>query len=368
MTPRNSKPRRPWKALLHVLWRQPLWAIPFAFFFGTLYGGTWISYVYAFRISLVFSFSIGLAMWAVSQFVEPRIARSSLPEDGRGLRIGFSYVIAAFVASYLGAGIVHFTVMPGFLGSPRAFAIAGMYSLLFVGLFSGINFAIVFYRQAVERARTVEQTKRQLAEAELRALRAQIHPHFLFNTLNSIASLISTDPAIAEDVTTRLAELFRYTLQASERETSPLGDELDFVRNYLEVERARFGDRLHVRESIAPGLGSTPVPSLLLQPLVENAVHHAVSASEKGATIELNVRADGDRLLLEVADDGPGMDHAPASEGAGFGLHSVRERLRVLGPPHEIQIESSPGRGTRVRVHVPLTDRRPPRGTSGGPS
>jgi len=366
VTPRLSKPRNPWKGLLAVIWRQPLWAIPFALFFGTLYGASWISYVYAMRVSLVFSFAIGLTMWAIRHFVEPRLEASTLPEDVRGPRIGLAYTIGALLSSWIAAVIVHFTVMPGFLGSARAIAISGMFSLLFVALFSGIHAAIAFYRQSVERARAVEQTRRQLAEAELRALRAQIHPHFLFNTLNSIAALISTRPAEAEDVTTRLAELFRYTLQASEREYSPLGDELDFVRNYLEVERARFGDRLRLRESIEPGIVSIPVPSLLLQPLVENAVHHAVSASERGAVIELVVRRDQGRLLLEVADDGPGIDQAPASEGTGFGLHSVRERLRVLGPPHEIQIESAPGRGTRVRVHVPLEDRRPSHGTTGG--
>ena len=365
---RTPKTRRPWIALLHVLWRQPLWAIPFALFFGTLYGGSWTSYLYALRISLVFSLSVGLTLWVVSQFVEPRLERAIPPEDPRGLRIGFAYVIGAMLGSWIGAAVVHFTVMPGFLGSPRAFLISGMFTLLFVGLFSGISFAIVFYRQAVERAGAVELARRQLAEAELRALRAQIHPHFLFNTLNSIASLISTDPGIAEDVTTRLAELFRYTLQASDRETSPLGDELDFVHNYLEIERARFGDRLRVRESLEPGLAAVAVPGLLLQPLVENAVHHAVSTRGEGATLELTVRRDGDRLLLEVADDGPGIQNAPPSDGAGFGLHSVRERLRVLGPPHEIQIESAPGRGTRVRVFLPLTDRREPRGTSGGSS
>jgi signal transduction histidine kinase len=357
VTARPHSRRNPWKSLLRVLWRQPLWAIPFALFFGTLYGGSWMSYVLSFRVSLVFSFSIGLALWAIGQFVEPRIERSDLPDDARGWRVGLAYTLGALLASWAASVIVHLTVMPGMLGSPRAVLVALMFSVVFVALFSGIHAAISFYRTSVERAKAVEQTKRQLAEAELRALRAQIHPHFLFNTLNSIASLIASDPAEAEDVVTRLAELFRYTLQASDREHSPLEGELDFVRNYLEIERARFGDRLRLREAIEPGLAGTPVPSLLLQPLVENAVHHAVSAHERGATIELGVRREGDRLVLEVADDGPGIEQAPRSDGTGFGLHSVRERLRVLGPPHEIQIESAPGRGTRVRVHVPLPGR-----------
>src|SRR5262249_19636433 len=154
-------------------------------------------------------------------------------------------------------------------------------------------------------------------------------PHFLFNTLNTIASLIHSNPAGAEDTTTRLADVFRYTLRASEREHARLGDELEFLRAYLDIERTRFGGRLRIEDAIAPGLESQLVPCLLLQPLVENAVRHGVSQRAEGGTVRITARRESDHLVIEVADDGPGFDGRGVPGGTGFGLHSVRERLRA---------------------------------------
>ena len=354
----SPRPYTPLRGLLGMLWKQPLWAVPFALFFGTLYGSGLHGYVHAYKISFVFSWLIGLSLWVVRSFIAPRIERSrDRSETAAGVRMMLAYGSAAMIGSYAAATIVHFTLLPGFLGSTRAVLISGMFSLLFTALFSGISVAISSTREAIEKARAVEQVKRELAEAELRALRAQIHPHFLFNTLNSIASLIGTDPRVAEDTTTRLADLFRYTLTASDREHVRLSEELEFLRNYLEIERTRFGDRLRVEESIEPGLESVPVPALLLQPVVENAVRYAVSERSEGALVRLAARREGDTLVLEVTDNGPGMDGAAASSGTGFGLHSVRERLRLAGPPHAIDIESQPGKGTLVRLRLPLQPR-----------
>jgi two-component sensor histidine kinase len=338
---------------------QPLWAIPFAIFFGTLYGpGSWSGYVLAYQISLVFAYAIGFAIWVVASIIVPRI-ESGGGGVGLGVQIGLCFVSASLVGSYVASFIVHFTLLPGFMGSWRSIAVSGMFSLLFAALFGGISFAIAFHRMSNERARAVEQARAELAQAELRALRAQINPHFLFNTLNTIAALIAIDPKAAEETTTRLAEVFRYALQGSERDHVALGAELDFVRDYLAIERTRFGDRLVVEESIATGIEAAPVPSLLLQPLVENAVRHGVSDRPGGGRVRIAARRDGDRLVLEVADDGPGMDGGTASSGTGFGLHSVRERLRALGPPHALEIESRPGEGTRVRLVLPFTPTTP---------
>jgi sensor histidine kinase YesM len=217
---------------------------------------------------------------------------------------------------------------------------------------------MAYHDLALERARAVEQTRAELAQAELRALRAQINPHFLFNTLNSIASLVISDPRAAEDMTTRLADLFRYTLRASEREHSTLGAELDFLRAYLQIERMRFGDRLRLQESIEPGLETLQVPSLLLQPLVENAVRYAVGPSAEGARIDLGARRVDERLVLEVADDGPGLDETRPVSGTGFGLHAVRERLRAAGYDGALEIDTAPGKGTRIRITLPILEPR----------
>jgi LytS/YehU family sensor histidine kinase len=217
-----------------------------------------------------------------------------------------------------------------------------------------------YYRISVERAAAVERVRAELARAELRALRAQLHPHFLFNTLNSIASLIPTHPKSAEEMTTRLADVFRYALRASERDRAPLAQELDFLRAYLDIEHARFGDRLRIEERIEAGVENASVPTLLLQPLVENAVLHGIASRPRGGTIRLGARAEDGRLVLEVEDDGTGFDPASTArrepgDDSGFGLHAVRERLRAEGLSDAIAVDSAPGRGTRVRITLPLT-------------
>jgi sensor histidine kinase YesM len=352
--PIDRSTKTPLVRLIRMMLLQPLWAVPFALFFGTLYGpGTFGGYLRAYQMSLIFAYSIGVAIWVIAAFVMPRLERSGSGAS-LGVQIGLCFMAAAIIGSYVAAFIIHFTIFPGFMGSWRSIVISGLFALLFSGLFAGFNYAIVFYRMAVERARAVEQARAELAQAELRALRAQINPHFLFNTLNSIASLIASNPGAAEETTTRLAEVFRYALQASEREHAPLGRELEFVRSLLAIERTRFAGRLRIEESIEPGLEAVPVPTLLLQPVVENAVRHGVSDRPGGGSVRIAVRRDGDRLLLEVTDDGAGMDAGAAPSGTGFGLHSVRERLRAAGPPHALEIESAPGRGTRVRIVLPL--------------
>jgi signal transduction histidine kinase len=358
--PMPSRPSR--SALAGFLWLlvlQPLWAMPFALFFGLMMGGTWPVYLTAFRISLVFSSCVGLSLWAVKHFVEPRLRGRAPQGRDLGLRIGLTYAAGSLLASYVAATIVHFGVLPGFLGTTRSFLMDTMFTLLFVALFSGINFAIAFYRVAVDQARAIEAQRAELARAELRALRAQIQPHFLFNTRNTSASLIAERPAEAEDTTLRLADLFRHTLEVSGREHQPLGDELRFLRDYLGIERSRFGDRLRVHESVEPGLEDAQVPSLLLQPLVENAVRHGIAPRVEGGTLTLRARRGPGSLVVEIQDDGPGFDPAGAEGSDGFGLRSVRERLRLAGPPHAIDIDSSPGRGTCVRVTLPLA--APPR-------
>ena len=349
----------PVRGLPHTLFRLlvfPLgWAVPFALFFGTMFGATWPTYVLAYKMAVVFSYCIGSGIWAVQRFFIPRrVVPLAEPHGRRVLEIGLYICGAAIISSYVAALIVHLTIYPQFLGSVRAVVISGMFTLLFTALFGGINFAIAFYRESVERARAAEQARAELAQAELRALRAQIQPHFLFNTLNTIAALIAENPRAAEETVTRLAEAFRYTLEASDRERVPLGRELQFVRDLLAIARVRFGERLRVEEDIEPGLEDVPVPGLLLQPLVENAVRHGLEGRPDGITVRLEVRRAGDRLLLTVADTGTGFDDGRRATGNGFGLHSVRERLRALGPPHALDIRSTPGEGTRVTLTLPI--------------
>jgi len=281
---------------------------------------------------------------------------------GRPLPISIeapAYLVASFAGSYTAAAIIHLWLIPGFLGSPLAIARSAAYTALITVTVGGIGYAIAFYRQSVDRARAIERMRTELAQAELRALRAQINPHFLFNTLNTIAALIRVNPTEAEDTLTRLADVFRYALRATDHDRVRLADELEFVRAYLEIERVRFGERLVFQQRVEPGLEGLEVPSLLLQPLAENAVRYAVSPRPRGGTVGIGARRDGDVIVLEVWDDGPGMDGASAPPGSGFGLHSVRERLRAAGPPHALSIESSPETGTYIRITLPVTQGEP---------
>ena len=354
--------------LLDALWSQPLWAVPFAVFFALIYMPSWGGLVLAYRLSLVFAFMIRLGLLTARWWLLPWVETRMRHLEGTGTRLywvpGACYTAGALLGTALAAVANHLFVLPGFLGSTRAVILTFVYSLVFTGLFLGINYALVFYREALERARAVEQVRAELAQAELRALRAQMQPHFLFNALNTIAALIAENPRAAEDTVTRLAEVFRYVLAGSGHERAPLGEELAFVRDVLAIERQRLGERLHVVETVEPGLEGVSVPALVLQPLVENAVRHGAGARPEGGTVRITAqRADG-LLVLEVEDDGPGIDERIAPSGTGFGLHSVRERLRALGPPHAIEVHSRPGAGTRIRLTLPLDQARPA-GTGG---
>lgn len=198
-----------------------------------------------------------------------------------------------------------------------------------------------------------ERLKRLLTEAELKALRTQVDPHFLFNTLNTIADLISSQPQQAERMTERLAECFRYALAKHARDLSTLDEELGFARQYLEIEQVRFGDRLRVRLSRGDALGSEAVPSLLLQPLLENAIRHGLAPVREGGCVSVQAHREGDRLHLSVEDDGVGL-HANLRDGVG--LRNVRERLRTLyAQAAEFLIGARPGgRGTMVTIVIPL--------------
>ncbi len=198
-----------------------------------------------------------------------------------------------------------------------------------------------------------ERLKRLLTEAELKALRTQVDPHFLFNTLNTIADLIGTNPLQAERMTERLAECFRYALSKHSRDLSTLDEELDFARQYLEIEQARFGDRLRVQLSRGDATGSEAVPSLLLQPLLENAIRHGLAPVREGGCVSVLAHREGERLHLCVEDDGIGLR---ADSRSGVGLQNVQERLRTrYAQAAEFLIGARPdGRGTRITMVIPL--------------
>lgn len=204
----------------------------------------------------------------------------------------------------------------------------------------------------------LEEQKRLLLEARLDALQRQINPHFLFNTLNSIASLVRMKPELAREMTVRLANILRALLRDHDTYV-PLSHELSFTDDYIAIEVVRFGaDKLHVEKEIDPRTLGVMVPSILLQPLIENSIKHGLEPRIHGGTVTLRSRLEGDRVRIEVADDGVGMGNRPQNAlkrtGAGIGMKNVRERLEVLyGSQAQFNVVSNPGRGTLVSIELP---------------
>lgn len=207
------------------------------------------------------------------------------------------------------------------------------------------------------------------AGAELKALRAQINPHFLFNALNTVMSFCRTDPMKARDLLAHLSEFFRRNLKSG-GDAVTFAEELEQVESYLTIEKARFGDRLEVITEADPSVLKENVPPFILQPLVENAVKHGLLPKMEGGTIRIKARRAGDVLELTVSDDGVGLNpdrfrkilagQGSETGGLGIGLKNVNDRLKnIFGPDHALTIESSPGRGTTVRmkIHCPYTPR-----------
>ena len=218
---------------------------------------------------------------------------------------------------------------------------------------------------AVRIERKLEEQTRLLLEARLDALQRQINPHFLFNTLNSIASLIRSEPELAREMIVKLGRILRTLLRERDAFVA-LEEELAFTDDYLDIEVVRFGDKLRVVKEITEEALHLEVPSMLLQPLIENSIKHGLEPRLHGGTVTLRGRVVAGELLLEVEDDGVGIAPERAVEpgsvpadGMGIGMRNVRERLEVLyGGRGEVEVISRPGRGTRVRLLLPALTRQ----------
>ncbi|HEX2190560.1 MAG TPA: histidine kinase [Longimicrobiaceae bacterium] len=214
---------------------------------------------------------------------------------------------------------------------------------------------------AVHFARTARRREAQLARAQLHALQAQLHPHFLFNALNTVSSAVRRDPDAAERMIARLSELLRSSLDTAATPEVPLAEELRLLESYLEIEQARFEDRLRVRWSIDPAARDARVPRLILQPLVENAVKHGIGPRSAPGTVEVSAAREDGELRLEVRDDGVGVPAGFAlEERAGVGLANTRARLRQLyGDRGRFALEGAPGGGVAVRISIPFAPAEP---------
>jgi two-component system, LytTR family, sensor kinase len=213
-----------------------------------------------------------------------------------------------------------------------------------------------YYRKFREREAQAAELAGRLAQAQLQALRMQLNPHFLFNTLNAISSLMLKDVVAANKMLSRLGELLRLTLEKSDQQEVPLQQEIEFLRRYLEIEQIRFGERLQLKMEVEPSTLQAAVPNLILQPLVENAVRHAIEPQELVGQIVLRSTRDNGRLVLQVSDNGPGLaDAQPGDTRERIGLNNTRERLRKLyGENQQFELIGNAIGGLTASLSIPF--------------
>lgn len=263
---------------------------------------------------------------------------------------GYTFRVMASVSDGVWSGIpVSATVTL----RPRFFQTAWFLGLCVVLGGSIVAGGFALYRRDRERELRSSQLASELAGAQLQVLEMQLQPHFLFNTLNSIMVLIGKDPVMAEKTIGRLADILRRSLDRGAAQEVTLGEEIEFLERYLDIERVRFGDRLTVDRQMAPGVDDALVPTMLLQPLVENAIRHGVSARRGPARIEIGATRENGSLMLHIRDNGVGLQGAKEVT-AGIGLRNTRQRLRQLyGDRQFLRLVSLPEGGVDVQVVIP---------------
>lgn len=214
------------------------------------------------------------------------------------------------------------------------------------------------YRRSRDREVDTARLEANLSQAQLQSLRLQIQPHFLFNALNTISSLVYEDPRAADEMLAKLSEFLRLTLDGSGEHVVPVEEEIEFLGLYLDIMRARFGERLEVRIDIGDTASAASVPQLLLQPIVENAVRHGVEPESGAIRIDVWVRRIDDRLVLSVRDTGPGIaDVDAALTSGGIGLANTADRLRrMYGDTHTLDVGNTNGGGLEITIAIPFVE------------
>jgi len=282
----------------------------------------------------------------------------SRSRDLRGRVLRHIPLAIGFVSLY----VVLRTLVDGLLGNfPAVWTFTGLapqyhWNFLIYSVLVGIRIAYDLDSEARERELRAYELEARLAEARLETLKAQLRPHFLFNTLNAISAFVEKDPKVARRMTAHLGDLLRHSLESADRREVPLAEELATVDDYLAIQQIRFAGRLSVEREVAPETLGASVPGFLLQPLVENAVEHGLVGKSRAGRIVLRAERRDGFLRLTVADDGVGLPPSWSLDGngKGFGLKNVTERLRALyGEKARLDIANGAGVGVTVTVTLP---------------
>jgi sensor histidine kinase YesM len=321
---------------------------------GTVFGtlvfspsarGSWRAFIGQATVGFAVSTScIALVSFAIPAL--PRLARQRFRYPLNWVLVALALVALALAGCVVGVSIL---VVAGWTPPSRAVSLvmAALPTATYFTLLFGM--ATSFVSESKERA--TAEARQLAAEAQLASLESRVNPHFLFNTLNSIAALTHSSPEGAERMTNQLASLMRSSLDAGSTPLVPLHEEIDLVRNYLAIEGVRFGDRLRYTIEADEAAANTPIPRLSLQTLVENSVKYAVSTQRDGASLAISAVATETVTRVVVEDDGPGFD--PRTVSAGHGLTLLRARLAMsFQGDARLDVQSRPGR-TRVAIVVP---------------
>jgi two-component system LytT family sensor kinase len=307
------------------------------------------------------AFVLALTQWYAWAAAAPLVlwlARRFPFERGRWMRALVAHFPAGLVLSFAKTALDVEVAQQVIRGSRNAVPVVQLHlNALTYAVIVGAGHAAAALRRARERELRASRAEAQLANAQLQALRMQLQPHFLFNTLHAISTLVHEDPDAADKMIARLSDLLRALLDHTGVEEVPLGEELEFVKRYVEIQQIRFTDRLSVAHDIAPETLDALVPSLILQPLVENAIRHGIAPRAGPGRVEIRSRREELRVRLEVRDDGPGL---PAEYREGLGLANTRARLAHLyGSTHSLELlPAAPGGGLVVSITLPFRARR----------
>jgi two-component system LytT family sensor kinase len=232
------------------------------------------------------------------------------------------------------------------------------YRVLGYGFVLSFSYALDYQERYKDKALQSSRLESQLAHARLEALKMQLQPHFLFNTLNAISALLHKDPDAADRMIARLGDFLRMTLDNDAGHEVPLSKEMTFLNCYLAIEKVRFEDRLTTRLDVAPDAAGALVPNLILQPIVENAIRHGIGRMVGAGRIEVEAARENGRLRLRVKDNGPGPAAAASDgdpRGCGVGLANTRRRLAQLyGEAHQLELSGAPGQGCTVTLEIPF--------------
>ncbi|MDE2607915.1 MAG: histidine kinase [Burkholderiales bacterium] len=306
---------------------------------------------------VAYSLAIGLVCWAIIDLGRnffPSAAETGWPQGPAGIALVVVGIAGGFfIGNRIGDALCHAFGLGA--GAPPVDAAMDLRSSVMITVLAGIVGSYYFYSVGKSNylERKMGEARRHADEARLKLLETQLEPHMLFNTLANLRALIGVDPERAQHMLDHMIAYLRATLDASRATTHPLGSEFDRLRDYLELMAIRMGPRLAFTLELPPDLAGVPVPTLLLQPLVENSIQHGLEPKVEGGRITVRAAREGGQLVITVDDTGVGDGHGPSS-GNGFGLAQIRERLAALhGDEASLDFRTGPD-GAHARITLPL--------------